>query len=153
MCSYILSSFNWNKNLHSLKLHQTVSSPNVFYFDIEFGKLTIYIHMHIFLVICIIMKSPFLQQNPDYLQNIKCFKVFFKAISEDLCYIRHLTVVMNHRISSAVSQEDDPAVLLNGHFDSPPSSPGAADCGSCVGGLNYVCLLLFFVSVMAHNLV
>lgn len=34
------------------------------------------------------------------------------------------------------SQESDPSVLLNGHFDSPPGSPGAGDCGSCVGAFH-----------------
>lgn len=60
---------------------------------------------------------------------------------------------MSHRISSAVSQEDDPAVLLNAHFDSPPGSPGAADCGSCVGGLILFCLFIFHSSVRATNIV
>lgn len=31
------------------------------------------------------------------------------------------------------SKETDPSVLVNGHFDSPLGSPGAGDCGSCVG--------------------
>lgn len=60
---------------------------------------------------------------------------------------------MSHRISSAVSQEDDPAVLLNGHYDSPPGSPGAADCGSCVGGLILLCFLLFHSSIIVANIV
>ena len=30
-------------------------------------------------------------------------------------------------------KETDPSVLINGHFDSPLGSPGAGDCGSCVG--------------------
>jgi len=34
-----------------------------------------------------------------------------------------------------VSKETDPSVLVNGHFDSPLGSPGAGDCGSCVGEL------------------
>lgn len=38
------------------------------------------------------------------------------------------------RISSTDSQETDPSVLMNGHFDGPLGSPGAGDCGSCVGG-------------------
>lgn len=42
----------------------------------------------------------------------------------------------NCRISSADSKDTDPSLLLNGHFDSHPGSPGAADCGSCVGGYN-----------------
>lgn len=33
------------------------------------------------------------------------------------------------------SEDTDASVLLNAHFDSPLGSPGAGDCGSCVGGL------------------
>ncbi|KAL8550501.1 hypothetical protein ACS0TY_009068 [Phlomoides rotata] len=39
------------------------------------------------------------------------------------------------RISSIDSQDSDPSVLLNGHFDTPPGSPGAGVCGSCVASL------------------
>jgi hypothetical protein len=45
-------------------------------------------------------------------------------------------LLLNDRISSANSQDTDPSLLLNGHFDSPLGSPGAGDCGSCVGGYN-----------------
>uniref|UniRef100_M8AUS0 Endoplasmic reticulum metallopeptidase 1 n=1 Tax=Aegilops tauschii TaxID=37682 RepID=M8AUS0_AEGTA len=38
-------------------------------------------------------------------------------------------------ISSNVSEEDEPSLLVNGHFDSPLGSPGAADCGSCVASM------------------
>ena len=41
--------------------------------------------------------------------------------------------VFNDRISSVDSKDTDPSVLINGHFDSPLGSPGASDCGSCVG--------------------
>lgn len=44
------------------------------------------------------------------------------------------------RMSSADSQDSDSSVLLNGHFDSPLGSPGAGDCGSCVG--QYIKFLL-----------
>ncbi|MCO5554640.1 hypothetical protein L7F22_008173 [Adiantum nelumboides] len=37
-----------------------------------------------------------------------------------------------YRISPAVADEDAPAVLVNGHFDSAIGSPGAGDCASCV---------------------
>lgn len=37
------------------------------------------------------------------------------------------------RISSLESKDTDPSVLVNAHFDSPLGSPGAGDCGSCVG--------------------
>lgn len=47
-----------------------------------------------------------------------------------------------------VAQESDPSVLLNGHFDSPPGSPGAADCGSCVGGF-----MLYFISIFIFLLI
>ncbi|KAF3624979.1 putative signal peptidase complex subunit 1-like isoform X1 [Capsicum annuum] len=39
------------------------------------------------------------------------------------------------RISSVDSGENDSAVLVNGHFDAPPGSPGAGDCGSCVASI------------------
>lgn len=38
-----------------------------------------------------------------------------------------------YRISSVNSTETDASVLVNGHFDSALNSPGASDCGSCVG--------------------
>ncbi|WOH16639.1 hypothetical protein DCAR_0936197 [Daucus carota subsp. sativus] len=68
------------------------------------------------------------------------FNMMFLGRSISLAYRNHTNVLM--RISSAVSQEDDPAVLLNGHFDSPPSSPGAADCGSCVASMLEVARLI-----------
>lgn len=37
------------------------------------------------------------------------------------------------RISSVDALENDASVLVNGHYDGPIGSPGAADCGSCVG--------------------
>lgn len=69
------------------------------------------------------------------------------AICQSLCHIwlqsllsTFLTVsywkfelTLIYRISSVDSRETDPSVLLNGHFDSAPGSPGASDCGSCVG--------------------
>nr|XP_043638114.1 endoplasmic reticulum metallopeptidase 1 isoform X2 [Erigeron canadensis] len=39
------------------------------------------------------------------------------------------------RISSVESTCTDPSILLNAHFDSPPGSPGASDCGSCVASI------------------
>lgn len=44
------------------------------------------------------------------------------------------SLLMDDRISSVDSQDTDPSVLINGHFDSPLGSPGAGDCGTCVGG-------------------
>lgn len=55
-------------------------------------------------------------------------KVLGHSIS--LGYRNHTNIVM--RISSVDSQETEPSVLVNGHFDSPLGSPGAGDCGSCV---------------------
>ncbi|PPD80044.1 hypothetical protein GOBAR_DD23022 [Gossypium barbadense] len=46
------------------------------------------------------------------------------------------SLLYNDRISSIDSQETDPSVLMNAHFDGPLGSPGAGDCASCVG--NYV---------------
>lgn len=68
------------------------------------------------------------------------FNMMFLGRSISLAYRNHTNILM--RISSAVSQEDDPAVLLNGHFDSPPGSPGAADCGSCVASMLEVARLI-----------
>ncbi|KAK1403197.1 Endoplasmic reticulum metallopeptidase 1 [Heracleum sosnowskyi] len=68
------------------------------------------------------------------------FNMMFLGRSISLAYRNHTNILM--RISSAVSEEDDPAVLLNGHFDSPPGSPGAADCGSCVASLLEVARLV-----------
>uniref|UniRef100_A0A804Q9R4 Zn-dependent exopeptidase superfamily protein n=2 Tax=Zea mays TaxID=4577 RepID=A0A804Q9R4_MAIZE len=50
-----------------------------------------------------------------------------------LGYRNHKNIVM--RVSSNVSEDDDPSLLVNGHFDSPLGSPGAADCGSCVASM------------------
>lgn len=53
---------------------------------------------------------------------------------------------INFRISSVDSGENDTAVLVNGHFDTAPGSPGAGDCGSCVG----MCILF---SIYAFRLI
>ncbi|TQE00600.1 hypothetical protein C1H46_013844 [Malus baccata] len=47
----------------------------------------------------------------------------------------HPGLIKAARISSIYSQDNEPSVLLNGHFDSPLASPGAADCGSCVASM------------------
>ncbi|KAI3823429.1 hypothetical protein L1987_04865 [Smallanthus sonchifolius] len=39
------------------------------------------------------------------------------------------------RVSSLESKDTDPAILLNWEFDSPPGSPGASVCGSCVASI------------------
>ncbi|GMY26477.1 endoplasmic reticulum metallopeptidase 1 isoform X1 [Fagus crenata] len=61
------------------------------------------------------------------------FNMMFLGYSISLAYRSHMNIVM--RISSANSQDTDPSLLLNGHFDSPLGSPGAGDCGSCVASL------------------
>ncbi|KAJ8759086.1 hypothetical protein K2173_003324 [Erythroxylum novogranatense] len=61
------------------------------------------------------------------------FNMMFLGHSISLGYRNHVNIVM--RISSADSREIDPSVLINAHFDSPPGSPGAGDCGSCVASL------------------
>uniref|UniRef100_A0A0D3GPT3 Uncharacterized protein n=1 Tax=Oryza barthii TaxID=65489 RepID=A0A0D3GPT3_9ORYZ len=62
------------------------------------------------------------------------FSMRFLRHRVTLTYRNHKNIVM--RISSNVSEDQDLAFLVNGHFDSPLGSPGAADCGSCVGQYN-----------------
>ncbi|XP_016569795.1 endoplasmic reticulum metallopeptidase 1 isoform X3 [Capsicum annuum] len=52
------------------------------------------------------------------------FNMFFLRHSISLAYRNHTNIIM--RISSVDSGENDSAVLVNGHFDAPPGSPGAA---------------------------
>ncbi|TVT97634.1 hypothetical protein EJB05_57125, partial [Eragrostis curvula] len=61
------------------------------------------------------------------------FSMMFLRHRVTLGYRNHKNIVM--RISSNVSEEDDSSLLVNGHFDSPLGSPGAADCGSCVASM------------------
>ncbi|XP_010314171.1 uncharacterized protein [Solanum lycopersicum] len=61
------------------------------------------------------------------------FNMFFLRHSISLAYRNHTNIIM--RISSVDSGENDSAVLVNGHFDTPPGSPGAGDCGSCVASI------------------
>lgn len=61
------------------------------------------------------------------------FNMMFLGYSISLGYRNHTNIVM--RISPANSQDSDPSLLLNAHFDSPLGSPGAGDCGSCVASL------------------
>ncbi|KAI5013766.1 hypothetical protein ZWY2020_040652 [Hordeum vulgare] len=61
------------------------------------------------------------------------FSMIFLRHRVTLGYRNHKNIVM--RISSNVSEEDEPSLLVNGHFDSPLGSPGAADCGSCVASM------------------
>ena len=63
-------------------------------------------------------------------------------------------VLLNDRISPANSQDSGPSLLLNGHFDSQLGSPGAGDCGSCVGGYNEnlhpLAILVEFVFILFY---
>ncbi|KAK8647546.1 hypothetical protein V6N13_121279 [Hibiscus sabdariffa] len=61
------------------------------------------------------------------------FNMMFLGHSISFGYRNHTNILM--RISSIDSQETDPSVLMNAHFDSPLGSPGAGDCGSCVASL------------------
>ncbi|KAL6543559.1 hypothetical protein OROGR_010056 [Orobanche gracilis] len=61
------------------------------------------------------------------------FNMIFLGQSISLTYRNHTNILM--RISSIDAEDSDPSVLLNGHFDTPPGSPGAGDCGSCVASL------------------
>ncbi|KAI5070997.1 hypothetical protein GOP47_0013248 [Adiantum capillus-veneris] len=58
------------------------------------------------------------------------FNMMFLKHSIGLAYKNHTNIAI--RISPAVADEDAPAVLVNGHFDSAIGSPGAGDCASCV---------------------
>ncbi|KAL5973046.1 hypothetical protein ACLOJK_039853 [Asimina triloba] len=64
------------------------------------------------------------------------FNMMFLRHSISLGYRDHINVAV--RISSSDSNDADPSVLINGHFDSPLGSHGAADCASCVGGFNAI---------------
>ncbi|KAM5568193.1 hypothetical protein ABKV19_015984 [Rosa sericea] len=68
------------------------------------------------------------------------FNMLFLGYSIALGYRNHTNIVM--RISSVDSQDSDPSVLLNGHFDSPLGSPGAGDCGSCVASMLEIARLI-----------
>lgn len=61
------------------------------------------------------------------------FNMMFLGHSISLVYRNHINLLM--RISSTDSTDNDPSVLVNGHFDSPLGSPGAGDCGSCVASM------------------
>ncbi|TQD96736.1 hypothetical protein C1H46_017629 [Malus baccata] len=68
------------------------------------------------------------------------FNMMFLGHGISLGYRNHTNIVM--RISSIYSQDNEPSVLLNGHFDSPLASPGAADCGSCVASMLEIARLM-----------
>ncbi|XP_008445498.2 uncharacterized protein LOC103488498 isoform X1 [Cucumis melo] len=68
------------------------------------------------------------------------FSMMFLGHSISFGYRNHTNILM--RISSADSQDTDPSVLINGHFDSPLGSPGAGDCGTCVASMLEVARLI-----------
>ncbi|KAH9315251.1 hypothetical protein KI387_023878, partial [Taxus chinensis] len=68
------------------------------------------------------------------------FNMIFLRHSISLAYRNHKNIVV--RIASAYAKDDDAAVLINGHFDSPLGSPGAGDCGSCVASMLEVSRLI-----------
>ncbi|KAE9454237.1 hypothetical protein C3L33_13862, partial [Rhododendron williamsianum] len=53
------------------------------------------------------------------------FNMIFLGYSLSMGYRNHTNIIL--RISSVDSQDTDPSVLVNGHFDSPLGSPGAGD--------------------------
>ncbi|GLT48038.1 hypothetical protein SLA2020_216800 [Shorea laevis] len=61
------------------------------------------------------------------------FNMMFLGHSISLGYRNHTNIVM--RVSSTDSQESDPSVLMNAHFDGPIGSPGAGDCATCVASI------------------
>ena len=68
------------------------------------------------------------------------FNMIFLCHSITLPYRNYTNIPV--RISSAYGKDNDPLVLINGHFDSPLGSPGAGDCGSCVVPmLEVLCLI------------
>ncbi|KAJ9554511.1 hypothetical protein OSB04_018556 [Centaurea solstitialis] len=77
------------------------------------------------------------------------FNMMFLGHSLSLGYRNHTNIVM--RVSSLESKDSDPSVLVNGHYDSPPGSPGAGDCGSCVGRLHLLILFLL-LSIFILNI-
>ncbi|KAL5231843.1 hypothetical protein ABZP36_030619 [Zizania latifolia] len=50
-------------------------------------------------------------------------------------------------------KDEDLSFLVNGHFDSPLGSPGATDCGSCVGGflLNSFGISIWILVQLRHS--
>ncbi|KAL5717613.1 hypothetical protein ACHQM5_010595 [Ranunculus cassubicifolius] len=61
------------------------------------------------------------------------FSMVFLHHSLSFAYRNHTNILM--RVASAESEDTDPSVLVNGHFDGPLGSPGAADCASCVASM------------------
>uniref|UniRef100_A0A0D6QZ11 Peptidase M28 domain-containing protein n=1 Tax=Araucaria cunninghamii TaxID=56994 RepID=A0A0D6QZ11_ARACU len=68
------------------------------------------------------------------------FNMIFLRHSISLAYRKHRNILV--RIASAHAKDDDPTVLINGHFDSPLGSPGAGDCGSCIASMLEVARLI-----------
>lgn len=68
------------------------------------------------------------------------FSMMFLRHSISFAYRNHTNILM--RIAAADSKETDPSLLVNGHFDAPLGSPGAADCGSCVASMLEIARLI-----------
>ncbi|XXG50237.1 hypothetical protein AAC387_Pa02g4285 [Persea americana] len=77
--------------------------------------------------------SPNIRVEVDETLVSGSFNMMFLGHSISLAYRNHINLLM--RISSTDSTDNDPSVLVNGHFDSPLGSPGAGDCGSCVASM------------------
>ncbi|XP_014523962.1 endoplasmic reticulum metallopeptidase 1 isoform X2 [Vigna radiata var. radiata] len=77
------------------------------------------------------------------------FNMLFLGHNIALGYRNHTNIIM--RISSMVSKETDPSVLVNGHFDSPLGSPGAGDCGSCVASMLEIARLIVDSGWVPHR--
>ncbi|XP_042501185.1 endoplasmic reticulum metallopeptidase 1 isoform X2 [Macadamia integrifolia] len=68
------------------------------------------------------------------------FNMLFLGHGISLAYRNHTNIIM--RVSSTDSQDTDPSVLVNGHFDSTVGSPGAGDCASCVASMIEIARLM-----------
>ncbi|AAC18795.1 Contains similarity to hypothetical gene B0495.7 gb/687822 from C. elegans cosmid gb/U21317 [Arabidopsis thaliana] len=75
--------------------------------------------------------GPNLRVEVEETQVDGSFSMMFLGHSISLGYRNHTNILM--RISSMNSLDTDASVLMNAHYDSPVNSPGAGDCGSCVG--------------------
>lgn len=74
-------------------------------------------------------------------------KFLYIYLYSPLGFLFHIGLTSaNYRVSSLDSKDTDPSILLNGHFDSPPGSPGASDCGSCVGRLHLLNILFSYIN-------
>ncbi|KAM7251325.1 hypothetical protein ACFE04_023208 [Oxalis oulophora] len=68
------------------------------------------------------------------------FNMLFLGHAISLAYRNHTNIIA--RLSSVHSQDTDPSVMINAHFDSPLGSPGAGDCGTCVASMLEIARLI-----------